>query len=70
MVERVRIVIEALKVKGGDVEVAEQFVDAVSDISETTDANSYWAAVGAAVTNWAQKTMRRQALDQSVYSWR
>jgi len=52
LVERTRIVLEALKAKGGDVEQAEQFIDAVSDINETIDATSYQTAVVAAFTNW------------------
>ncbi len=52
LVERARIVLDALKAKGGDVQDAEQFINAVSDISETTDATSRWAALIAAATNW------------------
>ncbi len=53
--ERARTVLDALKAKGGDVQTAEQFINAVSYISETTDATSYRAAVVAEVTNWAKR---------------
>jgi small conductance mechanosensitive channel len=55
LVERTRIVLDDLKAKGGDVEVSEQFIAAVSDITETTDAASFWAALSAEMTNWAQR---------------
>ncbi len=53
--QRVRIVLDALKAKGGDVETAEQFINAVSDISETTDATSYQAAIIAEFSNWVSR---------------
>ncbi|TWU03074.1 Small-conductance mechanosensitive channel [Symmachiella macrocystis] len=52
LAERARIVLDALKTKGGDVQSEQQFIIAVSDISETTDATTYRAAVVAEVTNW------------------
>jgi small conductance mechanosensitive channel len=55
LAERARTVLDALKAKGGDVEASEQFINAVSDISETTDATSYRAAVVAEVTNWVSR---------------
>jgi small conductance mechanosensitive channel len=55
LAERARTVLDALKAKGGDVESAEQFIDAVSDIRETTDATSFRAAIVAEVTNWASR---------------
>jgi small conductance mechanosensitive channel len=55
IVQRAQIVIDTLKAKGGDVQTAEQFITAVSDISETTDTTSYRAAVVAEVTNWAKR---------------
>jgi small conductance mechanosensitive channel len=55
LAERASTVLDALKAKGGDVQTAEQFIAAVSDISETTDTASYWAAVIAEVTNWAKR---------------
>jgi small conductance mechanosensitive channel len=53
LVERARIVLDDLKAKGGDVQSLENFVDAISDISETTDVTSYRAALTAEVSNWA-----------------
>lgn len=53
--QRAQTVLNALKAKGGDVQTAEQFINAVSDISETTDTTSYRAAVVAEVTNWAKR---------------
>jgi small conductance mechanosensitive channel len=55
LAERARTVLDALKAKGGDVQAAEQFIAAVSDISETTDATSFWAAITAEVTNWVSR---------------
>jgi small conductance mechanosensitive channel len=55
LVERARTVLDALKAKGGDVQTAEQFIAAVSDISETTDTASYRAAVIAEVINWVKR---------------
>ena len=52
LAQRARTVLEALESKGGDVKESEQFIDAVSSISETTDATSYWAALFAEVTIW------------------
>jgi small conductance mechanosensitive channel len=53
--ERARTVLDALKAKGGDVQETEQFINAVSDISETTDTTSYRTAIVAEVTNWAKR---------------
>jgi small conductance mechanosensitive channel len=55
LAQRGRIVIDALQAKGGDVQAAEQFISAVSDISETTDTASYRAAIIAEVTNWVSR---------------
>lgn len=55
LVQRAQTVLDALKAKGGDVLTAEQFIIAVSDISETTDTTSYRAAVVAEVANWARR---------------
>ena len=44
--------LDALKAKGGDVQSEEQFIAAVSDISQTTDATSYWVAIVAETINW------------------
>jgi hypothetical protein len=55
LAERARIVLDALKTKGGDVQTSEQFLNAVSDISETTDATAYWAAIVAEATNWMSR---------------
>jgi small conductance mechanosensitive channel len=52
LAERALTVLDALKAKGGDVQTAEQFINAVSDISETTDVTSYWAALVASIRNW------------------
>ena len=52
MVEHVRIVLAALQAKGGDVEESEQYLSAVTDLGETTDATSYWAAVVASARTW------------------
>ncbi len=43
--ERARTVLDALKAKGGDVQTHEQYINAVSDISETTDVTSFFAAI-------------------------
>jgi small conductance mechanosensitive channel len=55
LAERARTVLDALKTKGGDVQTAEQFIAAVSDISETTDKTSYRAAVVAEIISWAKR---------------
>ena len=55
LAERTRTVLDALKAKGGDVQTAEQFLNAVSDISETTDLTAYRAALIAEVTNWVSR---------------
>jgi small conductance mechanosensitive channel len=55
LAERARTVLDARKAKGGDVQAAEQFISAVSDIRETTDATSYWAAIVGEVTNWVSQ---------------
>ena len=55
LAERSRIIIDALKAKGGDIQDAEQFINAVSDISETTDATSRWAALIAMARNWIER---------------
>lgn len=52
LVQRASMVLDALEAKGGDVVEAQQFIAAVSDISETTDTASYRAALYAAATNW------------------
>jgi len=52
LVERATVVVDALKAKGGDVQDAEQFIAAVSDIGEATDATSRWAAMIATARNW------------------
>jgi small conductance mechanosensitive channel len=49
---RARVVLDALRAKGGDVQTSEQFINAVSDITETTDVTSFWAALVAAAANW------------------
>ena len=53
LTERARVVVAALEAKGGDIKSTQQFIDAVSDITETTDVTSFRAAVVAEVTNWA-----------------
>ncbi len=55
LIERTRTVADALKSKGGDVEAAEQFIQAVSDIGETTDAASYQAAIVATFRSWVKR---------------
>ena len=55
LAQRARTVLDALHSKGGDVQTAEQFINAVTDLSETTDAASYRAAVVAEVTNWISR---------------
>jgi small conductance mechanosensitive channel len=52
LAERARIVLDALNAKGGDVQAAQQYIDAVSDIGETTDATSRGAAIVAEFRNW------------------
>ena len=53
LTERTQTVLDALKAKGGDVQEQQDFVDAVTDIGETTDSISRWAAIIAEVKNWA-----------------
>lgn len=53
--ERTRLVVDALKSKGGDITSAQQFIDAVTDISEATDATSRWAATVAGARNWIDR---------------
>ena len=55
LAERATTVLDALKAKGGDVQTAEQFIAAVSDISETTDTASYRAAIVAEAVNWLKQ---------------
>jgi hypothetical protein len=45
LVERAQTVLDALAAKGGDTESAEQFIAAVSDLTETIDATSFVAAL-------------------------
>jgi small conductance mechanosensitive channel len=52
LVEHVRVVLAALKAKGGDVEESEQYISAVTDLGETMDATSYRAAVVASAKTW------------------
>lgn len=49
---RIKTVLEALKAKGGEVEVMEQYLAAVSDIKASGDADSRMAAVIAAAKAW------------------
>ncbi|MDG2380875.1 MAG: mechanosensitive ion channel family protein [Pirellulaceae bacterium] len=53
--ERTMIVIKALQKKGGDTKDAEQFIAAISDLDETTDATSRRAAVIVLITDWVQR---------------
>ncbi len=55
LAERARKVLDALNAKGGDVQAAQQYIDAVSDISETTDATSRAAAIVAEFRNWVER---------------
>ena len=52
LAKRARTVLTSLENKGGDVTESLQFIEAVTDISETTDAISYWAAVRAEAISW------------------
>jgi small conductance mechanosensitive channel len=52
LIKRVRVVITAIKAKGGDVEIAEQYVAAVTDLSNSADTTSRLAALFAIVQNW------------------
>jgi small conductance mechanosensitive channel len=52
LAERALAVLDALNAKGGDVQAAQQYIDAVSDISETTDTTSRRAAIVAEIRNW------------------
>ncbi len=47
-----KVVITAVKAKGGDVEIAEKYMEAVSDLSNTADISSRLAAVVASAQNW------------------
>lgn len=49
---RASVVLDSFENKGGDAKESRQFIDAVSDISETTDATTYWAAVKAEAIGW------------------
>ena len=55
LAERAQIVLNALKAKGGDIQTSEQFINAVSGISKTTDAASYRAALVATLTSWVKR---------------
>ena len=55
LAQRARIVSEALKTKGGDVQDAEQFIGAVSSISATTDSTSRWAALIGMARSWIER---------------
>lgn len=55
LIERAKVVLNALKAKGGDIEASELFLAAVSNISETTDADSYWVAIKAEIISWARR---------------
>lgn len=55
LAERARHVLEALRTKGGDVTTAEQYIDAVTDIVETTDSTSRGAAIIAGLRNWIRR---------------
>ena len=47
--ERAQTVLDALKAKGGDVQEQQDYINAVTDIGEATDATSRWAAIVAEV---------------------
>ena len=66
LAERSRNVLNALESKGGDVEDSRQFLNAVSDIGETTDATSYWAALFAKVSNWMAREDGGQLLIKRI----
>ncbi|MCP4190756.1 MAG: mechanosensitive ion channel family protein [Planctomycetaceae bacterium] len=53
--ERTKIVMKALQKKGGDTKDAEQFIAAISDLDETTDATSRRAAVIVFINDWVQR---------------
>jgi small conductance mechanosensitive channel len=55
LADRARNVLDAFAVKGGDVEEAELYIAAVSDITETTDATTFLAALTAAATSWINR---------------
>jgi small conductance mechanosensitive channel len=46
------IVVEAAKAKGSDIEAAEKYITAISDLSNTADASSKVAAIIAIIQNW------------------
>ncbi len=50
--KHVKVVILAAKAKGTDVEIAEQYMAAISDLSNSADASSKLAAIIASVENW------------------
>lgn len=52
LVEHQRLILDALQAKGGDVEEMEQFLTAVTDLGETTDAVSYRAAAIVRAKAW------------------
>jgi small conductance mechanosensitive channel len=52
LLKHAKIVIAAAKAKGTDIEVAEKFIAAVTDLSNTADTSSKIAAIAAAVQEW------------------
>lgn len=54
LVAHMRVVLSALKAKGGDIEESEQYLNAVTDLGETTDSTSYWVAIAASFKIWAE----------------
>ena len=53
--ERVRIVVEASKSKGGDTAADETFLDSVSSLTTPTDSTTYRAALLAAIRSWIER---------------
>ena len=54
LIERIRLVIDALEEKGGDGQEAETFILAVSSLDTTTDSASFLALIRAQLTAWAK----------------
>jgi len=52
LLKHIKIVVEAAKAKGADIEAAELYISAISDLSNTPDASSKVAAIIAAIQNW------------------
>jgi small conductance mechanosensitive channel len=60
LIARCKIVAAALKLKGGDVTEAEQYIEAISDLATSVDTSSRWAAMVASGKNWLKSPVGGQ----------